>query len=244
MMKISIVTVTFNSEETIARAIESVLLQTYTPYEYIVVDGASSDNTVNIIKKYAEKFKELGIKFCVVSEPDQGIYDAMNKGIKMATGDIVGMINSDDWYEPVALQTVAETYEITPFDLFYADLRIIKQSGNFTKKSKTDRFPSTRHWNHPTTFISKSMYSRYQYENKTIYDDWDLILRVRGSGCKPVIVNRILANFTFGGCSNEKSIRKAIERFWIRYKIYKKNGYNRLYILECAIMEIVKYIAS
>lgn len=94
-MKLSIITVTYNSEKTLRDTIESVLSQTYTDYEYIIVDGASKDNTINIVKEYEPKFEG---RMRWISEPDKGIYDAMNKGIKMSTGDVVGIINSDDFY--------------------------------------------------------------------------------------------------------------------------------------------------
>ena len=92
-MKISIITVCYNSEKNIKDTLESVLKQTYKNYEYILVDGKSQDNTLKIIKKYEKKFKG---KLKYISENDKGIYDAMNKGIKLSTGDIVGLINSDD----------------------------------------------------------------------------------------------------------------------------------------------------
>lgn len=94
-MKLSIITVTYNSEKTLRDTIESVLSQTYTDYEYIIVDGASKDNTINIVKEYEPKFEG---RMRWISEPDKGIYDAKNKGIKMSTGDVVGIINSDDFY--------------------------------------------------------------------------------------------------------------------------------------------------
>ena len=94
-MKLSIITVTYNSEKTLRDTIESVLSQTYTDYEYIIVDGASKDNTINIVKEYEPKFEG---RMRWISEPDKGIYDAMNKGIKMSTGDVVSIINSDDFY--------------------------------------------------------------------------------------------------------------------------------------------------
>ena len=101
-MKVSIVTVSFNSQNTISDTINSVLHQTYPDIEYIIVDGKSSDNTVNIIESLKDKFNGR-LRF--ISEPDNGIYDAMNKGIKMATGEIVGLLNSDDIF---ASNTVIE----------------------------------------------------------------------------------------------------------------------------------------
>lgn len=96
---ISIVTVSFNSEKTIRQTIESVLNQTYTNIEYNIVDGASTDRTVEIATQYKDDFEAKGIKYIITSEKDKGIYDAMNKGIARSHGEIVGLINSDDWYE-------------------------------------------------------------------------------------------------------------------------------------------------
>ena len=104
MADFSIITVTYNSSGTLRTAMESVLYQTYSPKEYIIVDGASKDDTVEIAESYRGIAKEKNINLIIISEPDKGIYDAMNKGIKMATSEIVGMINSDDYYGLKALE--------------------------------------------------------------------------------------------------------------------------------------------
>ena len=98
---ISVVTVCFNSERTISRTIESVLNQSYPIYEYLIVDGRSSDKTMDIVKEFEPLFNG---KMKVISEADNGIYDAMNKGILMAKGKLIGILNSDDWYEPDTLE--------------------------------------------------------------------------------------------------------------------------------------------
>ena len=95
-VKVSVITVCYNSARTIEATIQSILMQTYSNIEYIIIDGASRDNTLDIIKKYE---KEFNGRLTVVSEPDNGIYDAMNKGIRMATGEVIGLLNSDDTYE-------------------------------------------------------------------------------------------------------------------------------------------------
>ena len=241
---ISVVTVAYNSEGTIAKTIESVLAQTYPRIEYIIIDGKSSDSTVSIAESYRAAFEAQDIIYRIVSEKDEGIYDAMNKGVALTTGEVVGLLNSDDWYEPIAAERVAAAYEREPFDLFYADLMIHKRSGPMVKKAKNKRFVSTRHWNHPTTFLRRPLYDQYQYRGETIYDDWDLILRVRRGGCKVVVLNEVLANFQFGGVSNERSFKKMRERLRIKYGIYRQNGYSRLYWLDCAAMEWMKYILS
>jgi len=245
-MLVSIITVCYNSEKTIRKAIESVLGQTYPHIEYTIVDGLSTDSTLAVAREYEDKFREKGYTYRIISEKDNGIYDAMNKGIRMATGELVGMINSDDWYEPNAVQTAAEAYIQEPYDLFYADINLIRSTGGImVKRSKLDRFPSSRHWNHPTTFIPKRVYEEVGlYRCETMYDDFDLILRIRSAGKKVVIRNVILANFQTGGVSNQKSLKKCLQRCKYRYRCYRNNGYSPLYIIECVAMEFAKLILS
>ncbi len=244
-MKISIVTASFNSEKTIKETIESVLNQTYTDIEYIIIDGKSADRTVEIAESYIEKFAQRGMEYRIISEPDDGIYDAMNKGARLATGDFVAMLNSDDWYEPITAETVVNTYKEEPFDMFYGDIRIIKENGSaIIKHSKQDKIVTSRHWNHPTSFISKEIYNEMQYKCEGIHDDFDLFIRIRKAGKKIVIRNTTLANFRVGGISNNKSFKKCKERFLNRYSIYRSNGYSRLYIVECFAIEAVKFILS
>ncbi len=241
-IKVSIITVSFNSEKTISDTIKSVLNQTYGDIEYIIVDGASDDRTIEIAEQYRTKFADKGYEFKIISEPDKGIYDAMNKGILNSTGDLIGIINSDDWYEPEAVETAANVYNIEHYDLFYADLRIIGENKNFIKKSKNSKWITSRYWNHPTTFIPKYVYDKYKYRNDTIHDDWDLILRIRKDNCKVIVKNVTLANFRMTGVSHTKSIALSMNRAKIKYDIYRKNGYSRLYWIECFGMEIAKYL--
>ena len=242
-MKISIVTVAYNSEKTIRQTIESVLNQTYTNIEYLIIDGKSTDKTVEIAKSYEKKFYEKGIEYRIISEKDNGIYDAMNKGASLATGKFVAMLNSDDWYEPCAVETVVNTYNEQPFDMFYGDIRIIKENGDtIVKHSRYDKIATSRHWNHPTSFISKEIYNQMQYKCEGIHDDFDLFLRIRKAGKKIVIKNVVMANFRIGGVSNNKTLKKCRERFQNRYHIYRENGYSKLYVIECLAIETVKFL--
>lgn len=245
-MLVSIITVCYNSEKTIRKAIESVLNQTYPQIEYLVVDGASTDQTVAVAKEYESRFQEKGYTYRIISEPDKGIYDAMNKGIRLATGELIGMVNSDDWYEPIAVETVVETYRQTAFDVFYADVNLIKEDGSvLVKRSKLDRFPSTRNWNHPTTFISKKCYEEQGlYRCRSMYDDFDLVLRMRKAGKKVVIRNVVLSNFRTGGTTTQKSLGQCLHRIKARYECYRTNGYSPLCIVECVAMEFAKLILS
>ena len=245
-MLVSIITVSFNSENTIRSTIESVLSQTYPCVEYIIVDGASTDNTVSVAREYQSRFDERGYQYRVISEKDKGIYDAMNKGINMARGDIIGIINSDDWYEPLAVETAVNTYKKSPYDMFYASINLVKESGKtIVKRSKYDKFPTSRHWNHPTSFVTKKTYEELgAFRCEGIHDDFDFLLRVKKAGKKIVIGDEILANFRTGGTSNDKSIKKCIRRCKDRYKCYRNNKYSRLYMFECVLMEISKFILS
>lgn len=244
-VSISIITVAFNSSKTISKAIESVLNQTYSPKEYIIIDGKSSDNTIAVAQSYTEQFIAKGIQYKIVSEKDNGIYDAMNKGIAMATGKIVGMINSDDWYENIALQTVAETYEKEKFDMMYADVNLVREGKEpIRKRSRLRKFITSRDWNHPTTFVKRTIYDKMQYRNDNLYADFDMLLKIRKQGYKVVVVNEVLANFGVGGVSNEKKLRSMVKRIKYRYDAYRENDCSRFYILECIFIEVAKFIMA
>ena len=124
--KISIITVSFNSAKTIKETIESILIQDYNNIEYIIIDGGSSDETIDIVKSYGKKISYF------ISEKDNGIYDAMNKGIKAATGDIVGILNSDDFYpNSFVLSNVAKTFKKYNCDAVYGDLVYVNKNAYY-----------------------------------------------------------------------------------------------------------------
>lgn len=239
---ISAITVTYNSAKTVSKTIESVLNQTYPALEYTIVDGLSSDNTVEIAESYRKAFEDKGIKYTVISEKDNNMYEAINKGIDRSTGVIIGNVNSDDFYEPDCFEKVAKTYEKTKFGMLYGNLRIIKPTGNVIKKAKIKKFLSTRYWNHPTTFITKEVYDKYRYKCESLYDDCDLMIRIRKSEFKTVIIDEILSNFVFGGMSTRKSLKETIHRIQMRCKVYKDNDCGILYYIDSIIIEFGKYI--
>lgn len=116
-MLVTVLTVAFNAEKTIARTMVSVLNQTYKEIEYIVIDGASKDKTVEVAKSYQAAFENTpGRSLTIISEPDKGMYDGLNKGARMAHGVLVGQINADDWYEPDAVETMVELYNKEKYD--------------------------------------------------------------------------------------------------------------------------------
>ncbi len=245
-MLVSVITICFNSETVIRKTIESVLNQTWDQIEYIIVDGASKDQTVPIAEEYAERFAARGYSYRIFSEPDRGIYDAMNKGIRKASGVLIGLINSGDWYEPDAVETAAKAYEKESYDIFYADINLIKENGSvMVKHSRMDRFPTSRHWNHPTMFVSCETYRELgMYRNEGIHDDFEFYLRARRAKKKITIVNKTIANFVTGGASNAKSFAKCKKRCLDRYRDYRINGYSRLAIVECVAIEAAKFILS
>lgn len=204
---ISIITVCFNSAKTIRQTIESVLNQTYSNIEYIIVDGKSTDNTLEIIKEYEEQFINKGILYRYVSEPDNGIYDAMNKGVNMATGEWIGIINSDDWYEIDACINVIETLKNNPkMDIFAGVERFISESAGqgyykYTISSIKD-IEYSMSICHPTVFIRSPLYKLKQFDTSfKIVADWDLLKYLICNGANVVISKNVIANFRDNGAS-------------------------------------------
>ena len=164
-LKFTVVTAVFNAEDVIEKTIKSVLNQTYTPYEYLIIDGKSSDKTVEIIRKYSKHFEEKNITLKIVSEKDNGIYNAMNKGIDLAEGDFISFLNAGDWYELDALENINKFYEEDSFELTYGGLHYVNPNGTITNKmSKNDEkgIVTSRHWNHPSMFMSTKLYKKYK----------------------------------------------------------------------------------
>lgn len=189
-MNISIITITFNSATTLRDTIQSVLSQSYPNIEYIIIDGASKDDTVGIIKEYEPRFNG---RMHWISEPDKGLYDAMNKGIRMATGDIVGIINSDDFYHRIdVIAKVAEAFQEMGIQAIYGDVRFI----NSNNLDKTVRYYSSKNFSaklfrygfmpaHPTFFTYRKYFEEYGYY-KTDYKiaaDYELLIRFLYTHC-------------------------------------------------------------
>lgn len=241
---VSIITVAYNSEKTIAGTMESILAQTYPNIEYLVIDGKSTDQTVEIAEGFRSRMEAKGIRFRVVSEPDEGIYDAMNKGIRLSTGEIIGILNSDDWYEPETVETVVQNFAESNCDLLFANIRMHMTDGSsFVKKARLRNFQTSRDWNHPTMFVKADIYKQHPFRMQGIHDDYGCYLQMRKEGLKVITVDRVLANFRMGGASNHKSFREAVDRIRDRYLwCYRVNGYSRWYLLECIAIEMAKMI--
>jgi len=220
----SIITVSYNSEKTISETIEGVLNQTIDDFEYLIIDGASRDNTVAIANSYKEKFANRGVTYQVISEKDKGMYDAMNKGIARSCGGIIGIINSDDYYSTDALEQVKAFYRKEPFDVMYADVRIFGNGKDYIKRSRHTRRFNTRFWNHPTTFVARAVYEDFRFACESIYDDLDFMLTMIERKKTIRILNKVLAHFRIGGVSNERSWSRRTERIRLRNRIYKRHN--------------------
>ena len=239
---VTITTVTLNRGATLSRAIESVLNQTYDNIEYIIKDGGSSDDTAEIIEHYRQKFEDKGYRFQYVVEEDNGLYDALNRAAELAHGELIGNVNSDDYFESIAVEEMVKEYNKSNFDLAYADLRVVNGEKTLIKHAKYSSFATTRHWNHPTSFFKREVLLKEKYANQTIYDDLDQMLRVRKK-YKVVVINKVLSNFVFGGTSTKKSIREVFKRIRIKLRIYRKNKYwNPFYFFDTVAIEVAKYI--
>ncbi len=244
-MKVSVITVALQSEAEIRRTIESILAQDYSVMEYWIIEGAGTDKTVEIAAQYGERFQERGASYHVISEPDEGIYDAMNKGIRLSTGEIIGILNSGDTYEPDAVSTAVKTFEENGCDLMFGNVIINKANGtNFQKKARQRKgYQTSRDWNHTTMFVRSELYKQNLFANKGIHDDYAFYLKMRKQNCKVVVADKVMANFYMGGASNQKELKAAWRRIQDRYQYcYRANGYSRWYFLECVFMETVKWI--
>ncbi|AFV97993.1 hypothetical protein B649_08405 [Candidatus Sulfuricurvum sp. RIFRC-1] len=225
-MKISIITSVYNNHDTIAEAIESVLSQTYDNIEYIIVDGGSSDGTVDIVRSYGERITKF------VSEPDKGIYDGLNKGVSLSSGDVVAFLHSDDIYsDERVVEYIVEFFLSKGSDGVYGDLI-------YTPKNDTSKV--LRYWKsqpfemkmlklgwmpaHPTLFLKRSIYEKFGEFDLSfkIAADYDFMLRVLSGGTKVSYIPRVLYKMRIGGESN-KSIRNIIRKSREDWRALRKN---------------------
>lgn len=248
-MKCSIVTATYNSGRTIRDTIESVLCQTYTNYEYIIKDGGSKDNTLEIVKAYEPQF---GDRLKVVSEPDKGIYDAMSQGFQMASGDVLALINSDDFFcDDHALEKVVKTFEDHPeTDGVYADLFYVSQDNtdNIVRKWVTGlQKPFARGWlpAHPTFYVKKECYEKYGFFNLDykLAADFELMLRfVEKYHIRLTYLPEPLVKMRLGGATS-KSLENIIKQDKECVRAFKENHIpvSHFYLLYRYLPKIKQY---
>jgi len=229
-MKISIITTVFNNKEFIEDCIKSILEQSYENIEYIIIDGASTDGTIEIIKKYNHKISKW------ISEPDSGMYDALNKGIRIASGDVIGFLHADDFYaHGRVIENVMDTFRKENIDACYGNLQYV---------SKEDKNRVIRHWKssiyknskfrygwhppHPTLFIKKEIYNKFGYFNTSlsIAADYELMLRFfEKYKISTSYIPQVLIKMRLGGKSN-KSLKNILIQTYEDYKAWKLNGLN------------------
>lgn len=225
-MKVTIITPAYNSASTIARTIESVINQTYKNIEYIIVDGGSTDDTLQIIDKYK---KSANIDFHVISEPDNGVYDAMNKGIERASGELIGIINSDDWYELNAVESIINEYKNNRYEIVYGAVRywnhdLITQAVLYGHDNLDLQMIS-----HPGCFVTKALYCDYGMYNLAYKSsaDYEFMLRIYHSdrSVQFTPVYKIVANFSLGGISNSSLGYIETAKILKEYKLISKKRY-------------------
>ena len=238
-MKISIITATYNSGRTVRDTIESVLRQTYTDFEYIIKDGGSKDDTLEIVKEYAPQF---GARLKMVSAPDQGIYDAMNIGLHMATGEVIGILNSDDFYtSDDALQTIAHAFAHYDIDATYGDIHFVNDD-DLTKCVRYYSSAVFRRWMmrfgmmpaHPSFYCKRSVYEQLGAFDTSyrIAADFENLLRLIYVGnIKTKYISKDFVTMRTGGASTAGlSSRTQIMKDHLR--AMKANGiYSNVFLL-------------
>ena len=228
--KISVITAVYNNERHIESALKSVLSQTYANVEYIVIDGGSRDRTMDIVRRYQDRIHSI------TSEPDGGIYDALNKGISKATGDVIGFLHSDDIFaSDRTLENVANAFQKQAVDGVYADLNYILETG--------DHIRIIRHWKsntfqkaqlksgwmppHPTLYLKKSVYDACGTFNLDyrISADYDFILRAFGNPeYRFHYLPEVAVQMRVGGASN-RNLKKIFQKSSEDYRILTSHGY-------------------
>jgi len=231
--KISIITVCFNREQYIHTALESVLEQTYHNIEYIIIDGNSFDNTLNIIKQYEPSF---GCRMKWLSEPDQDLYDAMNKGILIATGDVIGILNSDDLFcDSFVIEKVMNVFnKDNSLDAVFADLYYVSQKdvSHIVRKwitGKQKPFKLGWHPGHTALFLKKKVYDDYGLYNLNfkLVADFELMLRIFDKyKIKAFYLQEYLIKMRLGGVTN-KSLKNIYKQ---NIECIKAFSYNNLYV--------------
>lgn len=224
MTKISIITPVLNGEKTLKKTIDSVLDQNFQNLEYIIVDGLSTDKTHKIIESYKERITKK------IIEKDSGIYDAMNKGIKEAKGDLIGIINADDYYNNNAFNLVLKTYNLSSKENVvihgdmhneYNQFKVLSKGDLSDHAFRTGKFKI----NHPATFVSRSLYEKIGYFDINYHtgSDREFLLRAFKNNAKFLKIDYSLATFRLGGFTSLYNLKIMIDRTKEEYDIFKKH---------------------
>ena len=230
-MKVSIITATYNSEATIASCMKSVVQQSYQAIEYVVVDGKSSDDTLEIVKQNQLNYPHVAFK--IISEPDKGIYDALNKGIDNATGAIIGFVHSDDVLaSDTILSEIAKVFQNNALDGVYGDLQYVSHSNinHVIRYWKSQSFHPKllkQGWMpaHPTLFLKHDIYKKYGNFDLSykIAADYDFMLRIlKDETLKFSYVPKVITKMRVGGMSN-RSVKNILQKSKEDYRAVTSN---------------------
>lgn len=234
--KISIITAVLNGREHVEQTIKSVIDQEIPGIEYIIIDGGSTDGTLDIVKKYEAKLSRW------ISQPDKGIYDALNKGIELSKGDIIGIINSDDWYARSVIKEIIDVFTKNPeIDIIHGDISLVTDKKAITIVPSVDckRLNIRPVINHPTCFIRRRAYSAYgtfKLDYK-IAADYELLLRMCLGGAKFYYMPQVITYMREGGISDRYAFSAAAEVRKIRifYGVCKIQAYVE-YVIEYILL--------
>jgi glycosyltransferase involved in cell wall biosynthesis len=226
-IKISIITVTYNAGSTFERCLQSVLAQDHNSTEYIVVDGGSTDTTVEIAQQYSSKISQF------ISEPDQGIYDAMNKGLRLATGAVIGILNADDFFaDEQVLSDIASAFRSGKTQIVYGDLDFIDGRDRTIRKWRSGKYkPGRFNWGwmppHPTFYCRRELFSElgpYSLDYGSAAD-YELMLRFlhKRPDNEVTYINRVMIRMLTGGVSNS-SLKNRLRATANDLEAMRKNG--------------------
>ena len=239
---ISIITIVFNGVKTIEQTINSVINQTYKNIEYIIIDGASTDGTVDIIRKYEDRIANW------TSQPDKGIYDAMNKGVGKAKGKWIGIINSDDWYDPNSVENLIEQAREHPeVQIFHGLQRYIKSNGEVLCVTGSNNMPNSM-FEHSTCFVLKEIYEKLELFNSeyVICGDYDLMLRAYNNSVKFHLIEKVQSNMRLTGRSESVKyfIKRRVENEMIKYRNGHKTKLELLISFIFLPFKFLKYLIT
>lgn len=244
--KISLITVAFNAGATIEKCINSVIAQQYPDLEYIIIDGSSADDTLSIINKYKNHISKI------ISEPDRGIYDAMNKGIELATGNIVGILNADDYFAGNdVLERISHAFETSGADIIYGDIDYINRKGNIIRMWRSGTYIDgafNKGWMppHPSFYVKRILletFGGYQpgYGSAT---DYELMLRyIHKHKCSVHYLRKVFVKMLIGGVSNH-SFKNRINAWTNDFRAMRNNDvrFPLMAIIMKPLRKITQYI--
>ena len=240
---VTIITVVYNNDRSICEAIDSVLTQSYDNIEYIIVDGGSTDGTLDLIRQHEDRIDYW------ISEPDNGLYDAMNKGIALATGEVIGILNSDDLYYPDTVAQIVQKYRQIDYPcVIYGSMCKFadgEDAKSIHRGDLSDRAFDTASIiiNHPTCFVSRSLYEDFggfkpEYE---VGADRELMMRFHRQGVKFINLEGAIAQFRLGGTTSDRNLSRIFKREVVQeYKLLSAYDTERIIIAKVLSKKIIR----